>query len=46
MILIKFQIGDSKKEEIDEVALKKVFPYFKLLPSFHTTTVFMNNLKN
>ena len=29
MILIKFLIRNSKKEEIAEVALKKKFPYFK-----------------
>jgi len=29
MILTKFLIGNSKKGEIAEVALKKKFPYFK-----------------
>lgn len=44
-ILTKFLVGDSKKEETEEVTLKKVSLYFKQLSSFHTTTMFMSNLK-
>lgn len=28
-IVIKFLTGDIKKEKIEEVALKKIFPHFK-----------------
>lgn len=43
MILKKFPNRDNKKEETEEVALKKIFMYFKYLSTFHTTKMFMCN---